>query len=42
MEGLIGMSFVPNFNDWEMEAVASFLNLLSSHIPVSSDPDVGV
>lgn len=33
------VSFVRNFNEWEMENVASFLNLLNSHIPASSDPD---
>jgi hypothetical protein len=32
------VSFVQNFNDWEMKDVASFPNLLS-HIPVSSDSD---
>ena len=35
----MNLFFVQNFNDWEMEDVASFLNLLSSHIHVSSDSD---
>ena len=28
------VSFLRNFNDWELEVVAAFLNLIDSHIPI--------
>lgn len=34
------VSFVRNFNDWEVEIVVSFLNLLNSHVPSRDDADV--
>ena len=33
------VSFVQNFNDWELDVVAAFLDQLYSHAPANSDND---
>ena len=33
------VSFARNFNDWELDIVAAFLDQLYSHIPASNDND---
>jgi hypothetical protein len=34
------VTFIRNFNDWEMDAVMVFLHLLYSHSPVSLDRNI--
>jgi hypothetical protein len=34
------VTFIRNFNDWEMDAVTAFLHLLYSHSPVSMNSDI--
>uniref|UniRef100_A0A2N9EKG6 Reverse transcriptase domain-containing protein n=1 Tax=Fagus sylvatica TaxID=28930 RepID=A0A2N9EKG6_FAGSY len=34
------ITFIQNFNDWEIDGVSTFLHLLYSHSPVSMDNDV--
>ncbi len=33
------VTFVRNFNDWEVEGVVACLNLLDSHVPSREDAD---
>jgi hypothetical protein len=33
------VSFACNFNDWELDIVAAFLDQLYSHVPASNDKD---
>ena len=34
------ITFIRNFNDWEIDGVSTFLHLLYSHSPISMDNDV--